>query len=237
MAKRIKKPTHSVARILGTIAQIVLILLLVSVAVAGFSSRIPFLANNGVRFFAVTSGSMETAIPTGSLIYSAKFNEDDLKEGDVITYYAKDSDDIDANSAIVTHRITNVIKSNSTELYTDPETGEEKEKIVRTHEFVTKGDANNEEDHRTVPVGNVIGLYKWHVPMAGFATAFAQGTQGFLLLVIVPGVILIVWEVISVMNHFKKASDAKSKAELDKIKAELKKEKAKSKSALQDKKE
>lgn len=207
---------------LAIAAQVALIVLLLTVATLSFGTRIPLLANAGFSFFAVTSGSMEPTIPTGSLLYSGKYVADDLKEGDIITYF---SQDVETNqTTVVTHRIAEVIDEQRTEEYIDPETGEQKEKKVRRHEFVTKGDANNTEDARAVPVGNVIGLYSFHIPQLGFVTSFAQSARGFIALVIVPAGILIVWELASMISNIKAFYAEKSKKEIEKIKAELKKE-------------
>ncbi|MBD3279444.1 MAG: signal peptidase I [Candidatus Pacebacteria bacterium] len=218
MAKKPAKLNNVFKWLTGTV-QVILIIALVVIAVGSFSTRIPFLAQQGLSFFAVTSGSMEPTIPVGALIYSGKYRADDLAKNDIITYRVRNPETNELTT--VTHRITKVIKEDKIKTYTDPETEEEKEKVVRTHEFVTKGDANNTEDARTVPVDNVIGLYQWHLPYLGYVTHFAQTPIGFVLLVIIPAVVLIVWESASLVLHFTQGKQKKSAQEIAKLKKEL----------------
>ena len=71
----------------------------------------------GYALYTVVSGSMEPAIPTGSLVYVEHVAPEDIEEGDVIAFY----DAVDVAS-VITHRVV----TNSTVM----------------GEFVTKGDAN-----------------------------------------------------------------------------------------------
>ncbi len=218
-SKKLKK--FGVFNIVSDIFQIVLILLLVAVAIVGFGARIPFLADKGLQFFAVTSGSMTPTLPVGSLINVGPYKLEELKAGDIITYQVP-ADNSD-NPAIVTHRIANIDKQEETRLVGEGE--DQVEKNVITYSITTKGDANNAPDNYTVKPGNIIGLYQRHVPYLGYVTSFSQTPTGFILLVITPGVILIVWEVISLITHFKEQSLKKSQAEIDQLKQELAKAK------------
>ncbi|HYD35407.1 MAG TPA: signal peptidase I [Vitreimonas sp.] len=189
------------------------IILLVALAAITFGTRIPLLANLGINFFAVTSGSMEPTISTGSLIYVGKFLPEALKEGDIITYKKVSGEN--TTPTVITHRI---IKVNKTEETQQTNSGEKK---LVTYEFKTKGDANGQEDAYNVVLGEIIGLYKWHVPSLGYLTSFAQTPFGFATLVIVPAVILVMWEVLSLMLHFKQEYALKSEREIAKLRAEL----------------
>ena len=54
----------------------------------------------GYDAYSVVSGSMEPAIPTGSLVYVQEAAPEDMEKDDVIAFYgAKDS------NAIITHRV------------------------------------------------------------------------------------------------------------------------------------
>ena len=77
----------------------------------------------GYDAYSVVSGSMEPAIPTGSMVFSKETSFDKLKEGDVITFMISDEQ-------TVTHRIKRI--------------NTDKEK------FTTKGDANDVEDEDAV---------------------------------------------------------------------------------------
>ncbi len=75
----------------------------------------------GYHIYTVLSGSMEPAIPVGSLSYIQETAPEDMKEKDVIAYYGGSD-----RTAIITHRVV--------------------ENRVFMGEFVTKGDANPDED-------------------------------------------------------------------------------------------
>jgi len=96
----------------------------------------------GYDAYSVVSGSMEPAIPTGSLVYVQETAPEDMKEDDVIAFYgAKDS------NAIITHRVV--------------------ENKVVMGEFITKGDANKTEDMNAVPYSNFIGKVVYTIPVLG----------------------------------------------------------------------
>ncbi len=96
----------------------------------------------GYQIYTVISGSMEPAIPVGSLLYIQKMEPEEVAEGEVVAYYGTSE-----SGAIITHRVL--------------------ENRVVMGELITKGDANEKEDLRPVPYGNVIGEVTWSLPGAG----------------------------------------------------------------------
>ena len=197
--------------VVGNLVQLVLVAGLVSLAVLTFGTKIPYLSRLGLNFFAVTSGSMEPTIPVGSVIYSGKYSLDTLKAGDIITFILP----VEGASkpTLVTHRIAAVNKQEAKSPDSD--------RTQVSYEFTTKGDANNADDELPVMSGNVLGLYKWHVPRLGYLTSFIQTPNGFMVFIILPAIILIVWEVLSLILHFKHQYEEKSATEIAKLKAEL----------------
>jgi signal peptidase len=196
----------------------VIIIIFVGFTVASFGTKVPFLAHLGFNFFAVSSGSMEPNVHTGSLIYVGKFKLEDLKKGDIITY--RISDEQAKQNAVVTHRIAEVKKNEKQEEVTTQGDKKEKKTVV-TYTFKTKGDANAEEDSYDVNADQIIGKYNWQIPKLGFISLFAQTPQGLVLLVILPAAILIIWEVVSLILHFKKKYEMKSNSEIAKLKEQL----------------
>jgi len=76
--------------------------------------------------YTVISGSMEPAIPTGSLVYIKEMEPKDVQVDDVIAFYGtKDA------ASIITHRVV--------------------ENRVLMGEFITKGDANATKDMNPAP--------------------------------------------------------------------------------------
>lgn len=209
--------------IIARIIQTILIVILVLVAIVTFSTKIPFLSQIGLNFFYVISGSMEPTIKTGSLIYIGKYKVAELKKNDIITFYSREPKSGAVN--VVTHRIIDVIKDEKKEIV--KENDKNIEKMIVKYEFSTKGDANNTVDQRLTPSGNIIGLYKWSIPKLGYVTHFAQTPKGFVLMIIIPSLILVIWEIIDVIMHFKKKYEDKTKEEIEKLKKELIKSKKK----------
>ena len=127
----------------------------------------------GYQIKTVLSGSMEPGIQTGSLI-AIKQAEDktNFKEGDVITFQEED--------ILVTHRITEVVKSGDSVLYR------------------TKGDNNNAEDMNPVLSDNVVAEYTGlTVPKAGYFINFSQSKNGAFLLLI-PGFLLLIYSAVTI---------------------------------------
>lgn len=136
----------------------------------------------GYQLKTVLSGSMEPGIQTGSII-AVKTAEDktSFKKGDVITFQ-------EAEGILITHRITEVIKSGDSVLYR------------------TKGDNNNAEDMNPVLSDNVVASYTgFTMPYVGYFNNFASSKNGAFLLLI-PGILLLlysaftIWQVLSVVE-------------------------------------
>lgn len=124
----------------------------------------------------VRSGSMEPAIPTGSVVLiqpSASY-----KVGDVITF-GKDT----ATSIPTSHRIVSTRSEGGTTYYT------------------TKGDANNAADPGETPANKVIGRIIFSLPYVGYIFAFAKTRLGFALLVAIPAALIILYEAIGIYKE------------------------------------
>lgn len=107
----------------------------------------------GYHIYTVISGSMEPAIPTGSLVYIKEMEPENVEPKEVIAFYgAKDS------AGIVTHRVV--------------------ENRVLMGEFVTKGDANQTEDMNPVPYDNFIGKVEFSFPELGATAQILTGKEG-----------------------------------------------------------
>lgn len=202
-------------RLLISLIQTLIVVGLVCITIVSFAYKLPILNRLGLTFYTVVSGSMEPTIPIGSLIYSGKYNLDDLKKGDIITFTRSDKD---GKSSIVTHRIEDVKKADVI-LFTP----DKKEQKITKISFVTKGDANGSSDQEEVLPNQILGKYNWGVPKLGYVAIFAQTQTGFILLVVLPAVVLIIWEILSVILHFKGKYKRKSEEEIEKLKKELEK--------------
>lgn len=115
---------------------------LLLIAVIGLCAPLTLPRVFGYQIYNVVSGSMEPAIPTGSLVYVSKTEPADLKTDDVIAFYSSAD-----TGAIITHRIV-------------------KNQVV-SGQIITKGDANAAEDMIPVKYGQVLGKVEHAIPVAG----------------------------------------------------------------------
>ena len=136
-----------------------------------------------LRIFVVETGSMEPSIPTGSVIFTTPANE--YQKDDVITYRGR-MEEGGPKNFIVTHRVSEVTRENGDSIYE------------------TKGDANEDVDPNKVNEIDVIGKTLFHIPYIGYAVGFAKTQMGFVLLVIIPAVIIIYNEFMTISAEFRK---------------------------------
>lgn len=144
-----------------------------------------------VQFRGVVSGSMEPAIPVGSVVVVEPVDPAALRYGDVVTYKSPES-----AGTVVTHRVLEVSGPLDARL------------------FRTKGDANDEADLELVPAESVIGRVRFHLPYAGYLADLVRTRRGWLLMVVVPGAVLVIVELVQILRVIW-ASDGKSPQEAD----------------------
>jgi signal peptidase len=144
----------------------------------------------GYEMMNVLSGSMEPAIHTGSVIFlKTGASVDGLKVGDVITFKTIDNPNI-----VITHRIA------------------ELKQAQNGVQFVTKGDANDAKDLAPIPASNVLGKYAGvTVPFLGYVFTYIKSKAGIITFMIIPGALLIIWQLISIWRLLSKADDVKEK--------------------------
>ncbi len=115
----------------------------------------------GYKPFIVLSGSMETEIHKGDLVFTKIINPKILKKNDVIAFR-------DAAKTVTTHRIIDVIQ-------------EDGEKY-----FITKGDANYSQDQNLVEFDDVEGLYLFRIPGIGsMMNTLAKPTTIIIILLVI----------------------------------------------------
>jgi signal peptidase len=153
--KRHKKrnPLAGFFRLIGTILLVLIVLLCIPIAIPNYI---------GYQVYTVISGSMEPAIPVGSLVYVRQEEPETIVQGDVIAFYGAGAD-----GGITTHRVM--------------------ENHLVEGEFVTKGDANDTNDINPIPYGNLIGKVIYSIPYLGTAAQLLVENTGKL---IAAGVIL-----------------------------------------------
>lgn len=143
-----KRKKGSGRKVLAAICNILgIVILLICIGIA-LPLSLPKIL--GYEAYHITSGSMEPAIPVGSVIYVGHMEPEDIPEGEVIAFYS--------GSSVIAHRVT--------------------ENRVVEGVFVTKGDANPLEDLENVRYRDVIGVVKLHIPFLGYYLAIFSDLIG-----------------------------------------------------------
>ena len=148
-------------RLLSAIGTLTMILMIAM----GLVVAVPHLL--GYSQYVVVSGSMEPAIPVGSIVMSKPVEPAELEVGGVIVFYTEKHIDTP-----VTHRVV--------------------ENRIDEREVITKGDANSSNDLSPVFYENIEGKVLHHIPRIGFVVGLFGTTLGKIsaLMIIVAGYLL-----------------------------------------------
>ena len=138
-------------------------LIIIAVIICMIPLAVPKLM--GYETYDVVSGSMEPEIPVGSLVLVKEAEPTEIIPGDVIAFSG-------TGEAVVTHRVV--------------------ENDTASEEFITKGDANEQNDMTPVAYGDLIGRVEKHYPVIGGIMAGLTTGMGkiYLLMILASGVIL-----------------------------------------------
>jgi len=127
------------------------------VLLASTVTVIPAIA--GATPLTVLSGSMEPALPVGSIVVVQPEPVSSIRAGDIISFL-----DHDPVTRVVTHRVIDVLDSPDGPL------------------FVTRGDGNEEPDAGLTRAADVRGVVWYHVPLVGVIREALVGPIGMLYL-------------------------------------------------------
>ncbi|WP_234401940.1 signal peptidase I [Thermobifida halotolerans] len=167
-----------ILRVLSALFRVVVtVLVLAALAVVFSVSVLPRVT--GAQALIVLSGSMEPALPVGSVAIAGPVDPTEIEVGDVITFTHSapaQTDVTDARSVpLVTHRVIGI------------------EETADGRLFHTRGDANTVPDDPPVPAADVRGRLWYHIPYFGYAQqALVQGPT---LVFVLAGLLLVfgVW--------------------------------------------
>lgn len=148
---------HVLRRIGGIIFGVVVVGVVI---IAGAVTLVP--AVTGATPLTVLSGSMEPALPAGSIVVVRPEPVNSIRPGTIISFV--DHDPASAATRVVTHRVIDVRDSPSGPL------------------FATKGDANEEPDAGLTAAADVRGVLWYHVPLVGGARAALLSPAGMFYL-------------------------------------------------------
>lgn len=125
-----------IAHICSVIGTVLLIILIISCLTLTLPKAF------GYQMYTVISGSMEPALPVGSLVYVKYQEPESIEKKDIIAFYGSNE-----SSSIITHRV----------VYNKKLSGE----------FVTKGDANKEKDMNPISYNQYMGKVVLMIPVIG----------------------------------------------------------------------
>ncbi len=134
----------------------------------------------GHQMYIVLSGSMSPAFEAGSLAFVQPLAPRNIAVGDIITFRSAGGGD-----TLTTHRVVQVNREGGLS-------------------FITRGDANDVNDQHPVPAADVVGKVQYALPYAGYIMSFGQSKLGILSLVMIPGILIIVFEL---RNLFRLAAE------------------------------
>ena len=169
---------HKFWTAVGTILCIVLIPILIincTLIVKSYTNKDEVPSVGGIFPMIILTDSMNPEFKSGDLIICKNAKAEAVKEGDIICFF----DPTGNGTTTVTHRVTEVATDENGDIA-----------------WVTKGDANNTEDETVVPAKNLVGIYEKSFSGIGNVAMFMQTTQGLIICVICPIILLVVYDII-----------------------------------------
>lgn len=170
--KKQQKGLNKAFSIVGNLLFFCLLALMVVLVFSMVQSRLrggpPQVA--GHQMYIVLSGSMSPAFEAGSLAFVQPLAPRNIAVGEIITFRSAGGGD-----TLTTHRVVQVNSEGGLS-------------------FITRGDANDVNDQHPVPAADVVGKVKFALPYAGYVMSFGQSKLGILSLVMIPGILIIVFE-------------------------------------------
>lgn len=183
---------------IGTIIKIVFFIITIPILVMSaiimikakmYPNKVPDIF--GYKPMIVLSGSMETSIYTGDLVFVKNVDTSTLKEQDVIAF-RNESD------TVTTHRIVDIVEQDGQQY------------------FQTKGDNNDANDADLVSMDDVEGIYVFKIPKLGSALMVIKEPKSLAVILLVILVLGLIW-----LNVADKKEKAKMQVEDDKYRKEF----------------
>lgn len=170
------------------VRRILSVLVQTAVVTAALTAAAIFLAPTllGWQVATVITGSMAPVYPAAAVVAIAPVDAADVRSGDVIAFRAE------ADRPMVIHRVVGVAQG------------------ADGPEFRTKGDANEDADATPVTTANLRGEVRFGVPLLGYLVQAVRTPVGFAALLVVPGVGLIVREIVSMRRTVRAGRDAEA---------------------------
>lgn len=170
-------PSQTILSVLGTVLCLILapiLILNVSLIIRSFTAPNEVPRVGKWLPLVVMTDSMYPEIHSGDLIICQVKEAEEVQVRDVISFF----DPAGNGTSIVTHRVMEIKNEDG--------------RIA----FITQGDANNTADDRPVPAEKLVGVYHTRIAGVGNVIMFMQTTQGLLLCVVLPIVLLMGYDML-----------------------------------------
>ena len=132
--------------------------------------------------YVIVSGSMEPLIKVRDAVIIQRTTEENIKEGDVVTYRALD----DAYYGIlITHRVVNI------------------ETIDGEKVYITKGDHNETIDRSPVKFSQIQGKVVMRIPKIGYLKYFLIEYYGWIIAIVFPSVAIVSYDIVKLFKNIK----------------------------------
>ena len=174
MKKRLEAVRNILSWTLTAAAAVMIIFTIVSLTAADREDRSIF----GFRAFIALSDSMSaTDFDAGDLVLVKEVDPATLKEGDIIAYISRSNA---SDGETTTHKIRRLTVDE------DGKPGS-----------ITYGTTTDTDDEGIVTYGDVLGVYRGHIPKVGRFIAFIKTTGGFITCILVPLFLIVLSQGIS----------------------------------------
>lgn len=158
----------------------------------------------GYSMFRVISGSMEPELPVGSMIVVKRVEPEEVKVGDIITFFSTDPT---LRGGVNTHRVVDIDDSGMDIL------------------FMTKGDANQFMDEYGAVGSNLIGVVIYDSKLIGTAVRLASNPLIFFPLLVIPLGLILISNVVSTVKTAKQLAEEEEEKAIAEIIANREKNK------------
>lgn len=171
------KKINRTLNLISKIIYYLILVILITLTLLLFFSKFNLPGN--FKVLVVKSGSMEPTLQTGALIIVKPVKN--YQVNDIITFKKTNAPD-----NTITHRLIEIKTTNNKQ------------------NFITKGDANEDQDVDEVYPSRVVGKVFLNIPYLGYAVAAAKTKYGFLLIIVIPALLIIADEIKKIIQEAKK---------------------------------
>lgn len=173
------KKFKKVLNVLTNILFVIVIIIAATITLVSLNTKDRGVANVfGYIPLNIQTDSMKDEFGPGDLIVTKKYNGEELKEKDIITFFALEGE----TPILKTHRIVRVINTDGTIMY------------------ATKGDNSPGEDEPSITKNDIVSIYQnkdykgVKVPFVGRVFDFLKSQMGFLLFIVFPLLIFFIYQ-------------------------------------------